>query len=100
MQQFTFSISQQHPSLAGHFPGHPVVPGVVLLDQLLVGVRHACPELAISGFKQVKFISPVLPNDQVHVQLKHAVAGSVTFDAYHADERVFTGSLSIGGIDE
>ena len=30
-----FTIAYDHPSLAGHFPGNPIVPGVVILDQVI-----------------------------------------------------------------
>ncbi len=28
-------VSHKHPSLPGHFPGDPIVPAVVILDQVL-----------------------------------------------------------------
>ena len=31
------AITADHPSLAGHFPGHPIVPGVVILVLALAG---------------------------------------------------------------
>ncbi len=96
MQQFTFSISERHPSLAGHFPGHPVVPGVLLLDELLAGVNSIYPDLLISGFKQVKFIRPVLPGEQIRVQVKMNDSGGILFNAYLGDDRVFMGDLNTG----
>ena len=35
-----FTIPDDHPSLPGHFPGHPVVPGVVLLDRVLQAIEQ------------------------------------------------------------
>ncbi|MBO6947519.1 MAG: acyl-CoA synthetase [Rhodospirillales bacterium] len=46
-----FSIPDDHPSLAGHFPGNPIVPGAVVLDHALraAGISSA------SALKSVKF---------------------------------------------
>ncbi|MEO5559551.1 MAG: hydroxymyristoyl-ACP dehydratase [Dokdonella sp.] len=55
-----FDIDAQHPSLPGHFPGHPIVPGVVLLDRVAAALEKA-------GFgplrriHAVKFLAPLLP---------------------------------------
>ena len=36
-----FTVPHDHPSLPGHFPGRPVVPGVVLLDRVLAAIEAA-----------------------------------------------------------
>ena len=53
-------ISPQHPALAGHFPGNPIVPGVVLLDYAI----HALAQLgglSEAGIRigTAKFLAPV-----------------------------------------
>ena len=56
MELAQFSISEDHPSLKAHFPGNPMVPGALLLDEIL---RH------IGGVQSIisaKFLNPVLPN--------------------------------------
>ena len=30
-----FTIPADHPALPGHFPGQPIVPGVVVLDRVV-----------------------------------------------------------------
>lgn len=37
--EFDIGIAPSHPALPGHFPGNPVVPGVLLLDRLLAGLQ-------------------------------------------------------------
>lgn len=59
---FDFSVGHAHPALPGHFPGNPVVPGVLLLGQVLAGV-NAELGLAVSAVKHVKFTAALLPDE-------------------------------------
>ena len=65
----SFSIPPGHPCLDGHFPNHPLVPGVVLLDEALsrLAAHLQCgPPVRLQS---VKFLAPVLPGDLVEVAL-------------------------------
>lgn len=72
-----FRIEAGHPSLPGHFPGHPIVPGVVLLDEAMV---HAVPAgMGLAGFDAVKFTRPVLPGEDVQVLAGPAAGDRMPF---------------------
>lgn len=65
------SIPTDHPSLPGHFPGHPVVPGVVVLEQVLDAIAaHDAPLAAPMRWPQVKFVAPLLPGQAADVELE------------------------------
>jgi 3-hydroxymyristoyl/3-hydroxydecanoyl-(acyl carrier protein) dehydratase len=56
-----FRIPPTHPSLPGHFPGNPIVPGVVLLDRVAAAVERSGARLAKIGV--VKFMTPLRPDE-------------------------------------
>ncbi len=61
---FDFRIPVDHPCLPGHFPGRPLVPGVVLLDHVLQAAAPTGQQ--VTGLRQVKFLSALLPGEQAH----------------------------------
>ncbi len=66
----TLVIPTDHPCLAGHFPGNPIVPGVVLLEQVALAAEvWLCEPLVIRQFDQVKFLSPLRPEEPLKIVL-------------------------------
>ena len=63
-------IGHDHPSLAGHFPGRPVVPGVVVLDRVVAALEQAHGPLPPLRLPQVKFLQPLLPGETARVELE------------------------------
>lgn len=60
------AVAADHPVFAGHFPGAPIVPGVLLLDWALVAIQDAEQTSALPGVLSVaKFLSPVSPGEQL-----------------------------------
>ncbi len=66
----SFRIGADHPCLPGHFPGRPVVPGVVLLDQVVAAIEAAHGPLPALRLPQVKFARPLLPGEAARVELE------------------------------
>ncbi len=52
-------IPADHPSLEGHFPGHPVVPGVVILDEVASALARNDRACLLKGIPVVKFLAPL-----------------------------------------
>ena len=99
----TLVIAPDHPAFAGHFPGAPIVPGVVLLDAAVHAVRAGLPSLypstAEAGVKQTwqissaKFLSPVGPGETLTISCAALASGSTRFDISSGKRKVATGTL-------
>lgn len=75
-------IDAAHPALAGHFPGNPVVPGVVLLERVAAALRAWRGERVAK--LDAKFLQPLLPDEDAVVEL-HAESGLIQFIVVRAD---------------
>jgi acyl-CoA synthetase (AMP-forming)/AMP-acid ligase II len=82
-----------HPSLAGHFPGRPVVPGVVLLDAIARQARASFGLGALDGLPQAKFRRPVLPGVDTSLTVRRLGATRVAYEIKLDGELVASGEL-------
>lgn len=81
-----FVVPAAHPSLAGHFPGRPILPGVVLLDEVLAAARGAFGFKRVDAIPAVKFQSPVAPGGVIEIQLER-LGARVRFRCLDEDGR-------------
>ena len=65
--EFDFSVAEDHPSLPGHFPNQPIVPGVLLLDHVLSRLQHETGR-SVVRLQHVKFTSALRPQEQATVR--------------------------------
>jgi 3-hydroxymyristoyl/3-hydroxydecanoyl-(acyl carrier protein) dehydratase len=94
MHERVLSIDYDHPSLAGHFPGHPVVPGVVLLNEVLETLRHgSAAALVVTGLPMVKFSSPLRPGEVVTIHIDEEGAGRATFSCQVDARLIASGAI-------
>lgn len=61
-------IASTHPALPGHFPGRPIVPGVVLLDRIASAIERARGE-RLAKIASVKFLAPLLPDEDAELRV-------------------------------
>lgn len=95
------NIAIDHPAFAGHFPGMPIVPGVVLLDEVLHAIASSRPQLTWQ-ISSVKFLSPLTPGESVSVIHELKPDGTARFDIMAGDRQIVTGNLvniDMSGID-
>jgi 3-hydroxyacyl-[acyl-carrier-protein] dehydratase len=90
-------ISADHPSLPGHFPGAPLIPGVVILDEVAAALHEWRENSQLSGVRSVKFRAPLRPEQPFTISLSVTSkdAGEVSFYC-RAEERVIVeGRLAV-----
>ncbi len=90
-----FVVPADHASLAGHFPGRPVVPGVVLLDEMLSLLSGAVAKSI--RLLWVKFTAPVLPEQEVAVEWSESYGGRVDFTCRVGERDVLRGRAILPG---
>lgn len=92
----TFTIASDHPSLPGHFPGRPLVPGVVVLDRVIAAIEAQQGALGPMRLPQVKFLQPLLPGEAARIELDGAAAPRWRFRVLRDETLIASGDVVAG----
>ncbi len=93
-KQTPLKIATDHPAFAGHFPGSPIVPGVVLLDEVLHAIFIDTGLVATAWqINSVKFLSPLKPDETVMIEHEQLANGALKFQVVEKNRQIVIGSL-------
>jgi 3-hydroxymyristoyl/3-hydroxydecanoyl-(acyl carrier protein) dehydratase len=91
----TLEIPADHPALPGHFPGNPIVPGVVLLDAALAAIEAALGlDLRQYQLASAKFLAIVRPGERLAIDYEALANRSVRFTIRSTEQAVASGLLA------
>ena len=91
----TLRIPASHPALPGHFPGHPVVPGVVLLDAVVAALpQHTGGAALVTGFPAVKFLALLHPEQEIDIVFAAKRPGQASFEVVSGGQKLASGTVS------
>ncbi|HSA92540.1 MAG TPA: 3-hydroxyacyl-ACP dehydratase FabZ [Terriglobales bacterium] len=106
------NVSVNEPYFAGHFPGQPIMPGVLIVEAiaqaggalLLTEVEDRDDKLMVfTGIERARFRKPVLPGDQLRIEVE-VVAWRITAvrmqgKAYVGDKLACEATVSCALVD-
>ncbi len=72
------NVTINEPYFQGHFPGHPIMPGVLVVEAMAqaggIIMTHELPDrdqrlVVFTGIERAKFRRPVVPGDQLRIEV-------------------------------
>jgi acyl-coenzyme A synthetase/AMP-(fatty) acid ligase len=92
----SFTVPPEHPALAGHFPGRPIVPGVVLLDHALDAIGSALGKnFGACRIESAKFLSPAAPGEALDITYETSASGAIRFTIRAGVRAVASGAVGM-----
>ena len=92
-------FSQEHPCLAGHFPGNPIIPGTLILDRVIETLQQSLPKQALREVVSVKFLRPLLPDETFTIAYQPR-GEEIRFECKIEERTLCSGRLKLGELRE
>ncbi len=89
-----FDMPADHPSLKGHFPGNPVIPGVVIMEKVLRTISQAKPSDSYK-IAMAKFLQPLIPPATLTVHISETAENKFNFKATSKTQIIASGIIEI-----
>jgi 3-hydroxymyristoyl/3-hydroxydecanoyl-(acyl carrier protein) dehydratase len=86
-------VDSTHPALPGHFPGNPIVPGVLLLARVLK-VAAAAWNARAGTVKVAKFHARLMPDEDFAIELE-GEKSDARFRVVRGETLIATGVLKL-----
>jgi 3-hydroxymyristoyl/3-hydroxydecanoyl-(acyl carrier protein) dehydratase len=95
-QSAELHFPSDHPTVAGHFPSNPIVPGALMLDEVVAAIAGEAGDSGVL-IRAAKFLRPVCPGERVNLRWQAIAGGAVKFECRLAgqDGLAMTGTLEI-----
>jgi 3-hydroxymyristoyl/3-hydroxydecanoyl-(acyl carrier protein) dehydratase len=92
-------FSRDHPCLAGHFPGNPIIPGTLILDRVIESLQQSLTEQEVREVISVKFLRPLLPEETFSIAYQDR-GKEIRFDCKIEEQTLCSGRLKLGELRE
>ena len=93
-------LASDHPAADGHFPADPIIPGAVILDEV-VAAAEAQFGLGPSAWtvRHAKFLSPLRPGEALVIRFRRSADADVRFECAAGSRAVASGTLRPGAAE-
>lgn len=95
----TLVFAANHPAFPGHFPAFPIVPGVLLLDAMLLAAESSGAGV-VTEIAAAKFLRPVTPDQVLVLSCSGAPGGRMRAGVSHDGQPVVSAQLVTQPLDE
>jgi len=96
MISFDFIVNSSHPSISGHFPGNPIVPGAVIIENVIKVFSRSNDSKEITSLSTVKFIKPIEVNQKVDVNFLSISTELISFECVSNNVVLVLGRFKVG----
>ncbi len=101
-QSIELCFAGDHPTAAGHFPANPIMPGALLLDEVVAAVIETPGTDQRVVIRVAKFFRPVRPGERLCVRWQSLAGGTIKFECrlIGTDAMAAAGTLEVTPVSQ